>query len=97
LCGFTDGEGCFTASMLPKIPYRIRFILTQKHKINVTVLEQILILFNNNSPKPIGAVVPHSANEVYELRVNGIKNCEYLFNYFNNYTLKTKKKQSYEI
>lgn len=42
-----------------------------------------------------GIVVPHSVSNVWELRVNGVKNCKGLFNYFDNYTLVTKKNNSY--
>ena len=42
-----------------------------------------------------GAVVPHSVPNVWELRINGIKNCKGLFNYFDQYKLLTKKRESY--
>jgi hypothetical protein len=43
----------------------------------------------------IGSVVPHSVKEVWEYRVNGLKNCEKLFAYFDEYNLRSKKKESY--
>lgn len=42
-----------------------------------------------------GSVTPHHADDIWELRVNGLKNCKGLFTYFDNYTLKSKKKDSY--
>lgn len=94
LSGITDGEGCFTASLLSNsINFRFRFILTQKWEVNKPVLEHILSLFDPMFVK--GSVVPHSLNNVWELRVNGIKNCKGLFIYFDKYLLITKKKMSY--
>lgn len=102
LAGFTDGEGCFTASLLnsntSNSAFRFRFILTQKHEVNKPVLEFILnlFLFLSKKDKGVGAVVPHSVKDVFELRINGLSNCEYIFGYFDKYSLKTKKKESYE-
>ena len=94
LSGITDGEGCFSCSILVNSnAYRFRFILTQKWEINKPVLETILNLFNIYSVK--GSVVPHSVNEVWELRINGIKNCKGLFHYFDEYKLITTKNESY--
>jgi hypothetical protein len=42
-----------------------------------------------------GSVVAHHADNVWELRINGLKNCQSLFIYFDNYNLKTKKKNSF--
>lgn len=42
-----------------------------------------------------GCVVPHSAHNVWELRVNGVKYCRALLTYFDEYSLITKKKDSY--
>jgi hypothetical protein len=94
LSGITDGEGCFTSSILSdSYAYRIRFILTQKWDINKPVLIHILSLFNANNN--IGSVVPHSASNTWELRINGVKNCKLLFPYFEKYSLQSKKKLSY--
>jgi hypothetical protein len=40
--------------------------------------------------------VPHSVSDVFELRINGVKNCEYIFAYFDEYKLITLKSESYE-
>lgn len=94
--GITDGEGCFCCSLLSNsIHYRFKFILTQKWEANKIILKHILNLLKIYSIK--GSVVPHSASDVWELRINGIKNCQELFNYFDTYTLITKKNQSYSI
>jgi hypothetical protein len=67
--------------------------LTQKWEANKFVLEHIMNLFSQYSAE--GSVVPHSVHNVWELRVNGVKNCKGLFTYFDKYNLITKKKESY--
>lgn len=92
--GITDGEGCFTCSILSNNSgYRFRYILTQKWEVNKLVLEHILSIFNFCLVQ--GSVTPHSVNNVWELRINGVKNCKGLFTYFDEYALITKKKDSY--
>jgi hypothetical protein len=92
LLGITDGEGCFSSSILSNsYAFRIRYILTQKWDANKTILSIILNLFEKN----IGSIVPHSVSNVWELRINGVKNCEFLLNYFDKYTLKTNKRLAY--
>jgi hypothetical protein len=94
LLGITDAEGCFSSSILSNSSaYRIRYILTQKWEVNKEVLSNILNLFELN--KKIGCIVKHYELNVWELRINGVKNCEILLNYFNKYNLKTKKELSY--
>lgn len=94
LSGITDGEGCFTCSMLSNsYAYRFRYILTQKWDVNKCILEHILKLFESNLAR--GSVVPHSAHNVWEFRVNGVKNCKGLFSYFDRFNLRTKKRLSY--
>ena len=94
LSGITDGEGCFTCSLLSNSPsYRFRYILTQKWDANKDVLEHLSTILSEYLA--IGAVVPHSASDVWELRINGVKNCKGLFTYFDEYSLITKKKDSY--
>lgn len=101
ITGFTDSEGSFTCSILSNSThaFRIRFILTQKYDINKYILEHILKEFNNNSKlnKSIGSIVPHSKNSVWELRINGLKNCKEILNYFNKFKLRSKKFNSYEL
>lgn len=101
ITGFTDSEGCFTCSILNNSnhAYRIRYILSQKYEINKYILDYILELFNKkaNINKSIGSIVPHSVKNVYELRINGLKNCLYILDYFDKFKLKTKKYKSYVL
>nr|YP_004376350.1 intronic ORF at intron 3 of cox1 [Moniliophthora roreri]ADO51560.1 intronic ORF at intron 3 of cox1 [Moniliophthora roreri] len=94
ISGITDGEGCFSCSLLSNSSaFRFRYILTQKWEANKFVLENIMNIFSEYLAK--GCVVSHSAQDVWELRVNGLKNCKGLFTYFDEYSLITKKKDSY--
>ena len=94
LSGITDGEGSFTCSLLSNSSaFRFRFILTQKWEANKYVFEYILNLLSIYSIE--GSVVSHHADNVWELRINGLKNCKGLFIYFENYNLISKKKDSY--
>jgi len=96
IAGITDGEGSFTVSLLSNSPaFRIRYILTQKWESNKCILEHIMKLFNKKEGVSIGSVVPHSAFDVWEYRINGLKNCKEIFPYFDKYGLKSKKKESY--
>ena len=89
--GITDGEGCFNCSFLSNtLAYRFRYILTQKWEVNKIVLENILNLFVTEFTLE-GSVVPHSVGKVWEIRINGVKNCKGLFHYFDKYPLITKK------
>ena len=94
LAGFTDAEGCFTCSILSNSnnAYRIKFILSQKWDINPHDTE---IPLDGHHFKLIGAVVPHSIKNIWELRINGLNNCLIILNYFDKYPLLTKKKDSY--
>lgn len=95
LVGITDAEGSFTCSILSNSSsaYRFRYILTQKHEANRYVLQHIVNLFNQINAS--GVVLNHSVETVLEIRVNGIKNCSNLYKYFDEYTLKTNKANSY--
>lgn len=94
LSGITDGEGSFTCSLLSNSSaFRFRYILTQKWEANKYVLEHLQNILKNSSAN--GSVVPHSADNVWELRINGVKNCQGLFTYFDEFNLVTKKKDSY--
>ena len=94
ISGITDAEGCFTCSILSNSNgYRFRYILTQKWEVNKLVLEHILNIFEKYGVQ--GSIEPHSVNNVWEIRVNGVKNCKGLFTYFDEYSLITKKKDSY--
>ena len=56
-------------------------------------MQEKINIFNIYSVQ--GCVTPHSVNNVWEIRINGLKNCKGLFNYFDKYELITIKKNSY--
>jgi hypothetical protein len=91
LCGVTDAEGCFNLS-LPgnSTAYRFRFLLAQLGACNLAVLIHITTLIG-------GKVLPHSAKDLNELTVNGVRNMDKVFNYFDAHPLITKKALSYRI
>lgn len=94
LAGITDGEGSFTCSLLSNSSaFRYRYTLTQKWEANKYVLEHIQNILKNYSVE--GCVVSHFVDNVWELRINGVKNCQGLFTYFDKFNLVTKKKDSY--
>ena len=94
LSGITDAEGSFTCSLLSNSnAFRYRFILTQKWEANKYVLEHILKELNMYLIE--GSITPHHVSNVWEIRINGLKNCKGLFTYFDNFCLITKKNNSY--
>lgn len=97
LSGFCDAEGCFTSSFnKDNGKFTIRWTISQKWEINKLILDHILNLFILSSNKSlIGYVKPHYSPNVWELTVNGVKNCLFLLNYFEEFKLKTKKYDSY--
>lgn len=103
LSGITDAEGCFNCSLLGNSKaYRFRFLLAATHathathatqqigEANLTVLTHITTLIG-------GIVRPHSKPGVNELTVNGARNVERVFKYFDTHPLYTKKAISYQI
>lgn len=91
LSGITDVEGCFSCSLLGNsTAYRFRFLLAQIGAINLAVLTHICTLIG-------GVVRPHSKPGVNELTVNGARNMERVFKYFDTHPLHTKKAKSYQV
>jgi hypothetical protein len=91
LCGLTDAEGCFNCSLLGNsTAYRFRFLLAQFGVINLAVLTHITTLIG-------GVVRSHSKQGVNELTVNGARNMERVFKYFDTHPLLTKKAKSYQL
>lgn len=89
--GFVDGEGCFTISFLSNTNgFRMSFLITQKWDVNKHVLDHILSLFDCN-----GSVLSRKDSDYWDLKINGLKNCSNIFSYFDKFSLKTKKKDSY--
>ena len=90
LTGFTDAEGCFTISFLSNSnAFRIRYLVTQKGDINVPVLSNFILLFQT------GVIEAHSKKSNFSYIISGEKACYNLYEYFDNYPLKTKKLTSY--
>lgn len=90
LTGFVDGEGCFSCSINDK-KYSINFSVAQKGVINIMKLKGLCLLFKG------GKLSPHSVDNVYEYRINGVKNVSNVFTYFDKYKLLTKKLISYTL
>jgi len=92
LTGFTDAEGCFTVSFLKNSnAFRMRFIVTQKGDSNIPVLSHLILLFQ------AGALEAHSLKSNYSYILTGSKACFNVYDYFNNFPLKTKKAISFEL
>lgn len=91
LSGFTDAEGCFTVSIKNTTGFSIRFILSQKHEENLTILSKLILLFNT------GIIENHYHQNNFSYIISGLKNCSKLIdsNYFETFKLKTNKKSSY--
>ena len=91
LSGITDAEGCFSCSFLGNSKaYRFRFLFAQLGKINLVILKHISTLIG-------GTIRPHSKEGVYELTINGVRNMEQVFKYFDNHPLYSKKAKSYLV
>lgn len=91
LSGITDAEGCFSCSFLGNSnAYRFRFLLAQLGEINLAILKHITTLIG-------GTIRPHSKKGVYELTINGVRNMERVFKYFDTHPLYTKKAKSYLV
>lgn len=90
LTGFTDAEGCFTASFLSNSnAFRLRYIVTQKGESNLPILSHLILLFK------AGSIESHSKKSNYSYIINSKKNCYNVYDYFENFPLKTKKLKSY--
>lgn len=91
LAGFTDAEGCFTCSLLKNSSaYRFRYLVAQKGIENKGILEILQSFFG-------GKVTSMHVPDMYQLTVNGCKNAEKVMHYFDTYSLRTKKKESFSI
>jgi len=92
LAGLTDAEGCFSCSFLSNSnAFRIRYQIAQKGGINLPILHHLVKLFKS------GKVSPHYVQDVNEFIIVGLKECELIFSYFDNYSLYTKKANSYTL
>jgi len=91
LSGFTDSEGCFSISIRKTGGFSIRFILSQKHEENLAFFSKLILLFNE------GQIENHNKNDNFSYVISGLKNSSKLIesNYFEEFSLKTNKKNSY--
>jgi len=91
LSGFTDSEGCFSITIRKTTGFSIRFILSQKHEENLTLLSKLILLLN------VGQIENHYKKDNFSYIVSGLKNCSKIIesNYFEQFPLKTNKKNSY--
>ena len=90
ISGFTDAEGCFTASFLSNSKgFRLRYILSQKGYKNLPLLSHFILLFRG------GALEKHSAADNYSYILSGVKKSFNVFQYFLGFPLKTKKRESF--
>ena len=90
LAGFTDGEGSFYARMTLK-SYVLSYSITQTHDINKPALENLRHLFQ------CGSIQAHSQPGAWTFATYGLKSNRHIINYFETYTLKTKKRRSFKI
>lgn len=88
--GFVDAEGCFSViiSSTTKSGY-ILFDIAQKGELNTSPLTFLRELFG------VGKIGAHSQSGCYYYRVGGLNDTAILFNYFDNYKLRSKKLKSY--
>ncbi|YP_004021596.1 hypothetical protein CajifM_p09, partial (mitochondrion) [Candida jiufengensis] len=67
IAGFTDAEGCFSASVYSKIDrswtFNVTYVTSQKYESNKYVLEHMLNLFNLANNKPVNETLPLSGVE----------------------------------
>lgn len=90
--GFTDAEGCFTVSFLRgSSTYRIRYLVSQKGRENLPVLSHFILMFGT------GVIEAHSKKENFNFMISGSKNCVKAYPYFEIFSLKTKKKESFAL
>jgi hypothetical protein len=79
-----DAEGCFSVSIsIIKRSYQILFDLAQKGELDNSPLNFLKELFG------VGKISAHSKPGCYSYRVNGLNDTAILFNYFDNYKLRT--------
>uniref|UniRef100_UPI002238A6E0 LAGLIDADG endonuclease n=1 Tax=Ramaria rubella TaxID=113071 RepID=UPI002238A6E0 len=99
IAGFTDAEGCFTVSFLsvcaegaePSNAFRLRYIVSQKGDINLPILSHFILLFK------AGKIEAHSIKSNYSYILSGEKNCYNIYDYFENFPLKSKKFNSFKL
>ena len=63
--------------------------MSQKGDINLPILSSLILLFN------AGSLEAHSKKSNYSYIISGVKACYNIYEYFDNYKLRTKKLNSY--
>lgn len=92
LLGFTEAEGCLNISFLHNsTAFRVRFIISQKHDINLPILCNLILLFMT------GKIKGHSKKDNYSYIVSGFKNIHKIFCYFDKYEFLGIKKVCYNL
>lgn len=93
ISGFTDAEGCFNVSVLKNDRYslgyviKLRFILDQNDELALTTIRN---LFNKGK-----VTLRSNSKNHYRYTVTGFSAFTDVYNYFNTFTLKTKKAESF--
>lgn len=92
ILGFTEAEGCFTISQQNNSnSFKTRFILSQKGDTNLPIFSHIMQLFNK------GVIEGHHVKENYSYIVNGLKNMESIYPYFDSVQFVGNKGVSYKL
>jgi LAGLIDADG endonuclease len=67
----------------------MEYNISQKFSINLPILSEFICLFS------VGKVVPHSVKGNYTYLISGFKNCQKIYDYFNQFEFKSKKGNTY--
>ena len=95
LSGFTDAKGCFNVNIIKrkesKIGHRIimRFLLDQRNALDLFTILSNLFQYGYVSLRS-------GTKEVYRFTIDSLKGLKVIIKYYNQYPLKTKKKESYK-
>lgn len=89
ICGFTDAEGCFSASINVKGGHQIVFDIAQTAELSSSPINHFMELFG------VGVINKHHQPGAYNYRVGGLSQTKKLFEYFDKFQLKSKKLISY--
>jgi hypothetical protein len=71
--------------------FKTRFILSQKGDSNLPVFSHLILLFNK------GVIEGHHAKENYSYIVNGLKNMDPIYSYFDKVVFIGNKGTSYKL
>ena len=90
LCGFTDAEGCFNVTLIPRsqtyTQVQVRFMLSQKGELEIL----------NKFAELLGGRISYlKSYDGYNMTVNLLK-LQTVIQYFEKYPLKTRKKVTFQ-